>query len=79
MTSPYSSVTSPPVVATYANAYGKFGVADNFCGFSYAATDAAGKVVPLAAASLAQIFGPFNGVGLSAGIDMRGNATPSDL
>jgi hydroxybutyrate-dimer hydrolase len=63
----------PPVVATYANAYGKFGVGDNFCGFSYAATDASGKVVPLAPAPLAQIYGPFNGVGLSAGINIVNN------
>jgi hydroxybutyrate-dimer hydrolase len=66
----------PPVVATYANAYGKFGVADNFCGFSYAATDASGKVVPLAAAALAQIYGPFNGVGLSAGVNIVNNLSP---
>jgi hydroxybutyrate-dimer hydrolase len=66
----------PPVVATYANAYGRFGVADNLCGFSYAATDASGKVIPLAAASLAQIFGTFNGVGLNAGINIVNNQNP---
>jgi len=66
----------PPVVATYANAYGRFGVADTFCGFSYAATDASGKVIPLAAASLAQIFGTFNGVGLNAGINIVNNKNP---
>jgi hydroxybutyrate-dimer hydrolase len=67
----------PPVVATYANAYGRFGVTDNRCGFSYAATDASGKPVALAAAALAQIFGTFNGVGLSAGIDIVNNLNPS--
>ena len=36
----YRLRASPPVVATYANAYGRFGVADNLCGFTYAATDA---------------------------------------
>ena len=49
---------TPPVVATYANAYGRFSVADNLCGFSYAATDAANKPTALAPAALAQIFGP---------------------
>ncbi len=66
----------PPVVATYANAYGRFRVEDNLCGFSYASTDAAGKPVALAAASLAQIFGPFNGVGLSSGINIVNNLSP---
>ena len=67
---------TPPVVMAYANTYGRFGVADNLCGFSYAATDASGKPVALAAASLAQIFGPFNGVGLSAGINIVNNLSP---
>jgi hydroxybutyrate-dimer hydrolase len=66
----------PPVVGTYANAYGRFAVQDNLCGFSYGSTDAAGKPVALAAASLAQIFGPFNGVGLSSGINIINNLSP---
>jgi hydroxybutyrate-dimer hydrolase len=67
---------TPPVVATYGNAYGRFSVADNLCGFSYAATDATNKPTALAPASLAQIFGPFNGVGLSAGINIVNNLSP---
>jgi hydroxybutyrate-dimer hydrolase len=66
----------PPVAGTYANAYGRFAVQDNLCGYSYAATDATGKVTALAAASLAQIFGPFNGVGLSSGINIVNNLSP---
>jgi hydroxybutyrate-dimer hydrolase len=66
----------PPVVATYANAYGRFSVADNLCGFSFAATDASNKPTALAPAALAQIFGPFNGVGLSAGINIVNNLSP---
>ena len=67
----------PPVSIAYANEYGRFGVTDNLCGFSYAATDASGKPVALAAASLAQIFGTFNGVGLSGGINIVNNLNPS--
>ena len=66
----------PPVVATYANAYGRFSVADNLCGFSFAATDASNKPTALAPAALAQIFGTFNGVGLSAGINIVNNLSP---
>jgi len=66
----------PPVVGTYANAYGRFAVQDNLCGFSYGQTDATGKPTALAAASLAQIFGPFNGVGLSSGINLINNLSP---
>jgi len=67
---------TPPVVATYANSYGRFSVADNLCGYSYAATDATNKPTALAPAALAQIFGPFNGVGLSAGINIVNNLSP---
>ena len=70
-------LATPPVVGTYANAYGRFSVTDNLCGFSYAATSATGGVVALAPASLAQIFGPFNGVGLSSGINIVNNLNPS--
>ena len=67
----------PPVVGTYANAYGRFAVVDNLCGFSYASTDASGKPVALPAVSLAQIYGPFNGVGLSSGINIVNNLNPA--
>ena len=41
--SPRSSITM-----TYANAYGRFSVRDNLCGYRFGATDAAGKPAPLA-------------------------------
>jgi hydroxybutyrate-dimer hydrolase len=69
-------LATPPVDGTYANAYGRFAVSDNLCGYSYASTDASGKPIALAAASLAQIFGPFNGVGLSSGINIVNNLSP---
>jgi hydroxybutyrate-dimer hydrolase len=62
----------PPVVATYANAYGRFGVADNLCGFSYAATPSVAVRDPACGGIAAQIFGTF-GVGLNAGINIVNN------
>ncbi|GAB3248466.1 3-hydroxybutyrate oligomer hydrolase family protein [Chitinimonas naiadis] len=49
------------VTLAYVNAYGKFSVKDNICGYSYAYSDATGSVVA-PAASLANIFGNGNGV-----------------
>ena len=52
---------------TYANAYGRFSVKDNLCGYSFAATGAATSAtpnapVPASAAALAASFGTSNGV-----------------
>ena len=60
----------------YANAYGRFSVADNLCGYSYAGVDAAGKPAPLAAAALAQVFGTGNGVPPMSGIQIINNLSP---
>ncbi|HVE50911.1 MAG TPA: 3-hydroxybutyrate oligomer hydrolase family protein, partial [Casimicrobiaceae bacterium] len=63
----------PAVTMAYANAYGRFGVGDNLCGFSYAGTDATGKPVALSAAALATVFGTGNGVPPTAGINIVNN------
>lgn len=56
------------VTLAYVNAYGKFSVKDNVCGYSYAYSDANGNVVPAPAALLANVFGNGNGVpGYAAG------------
>ena len=65
-----------PVTMAYANAYGRFSVADNLCGYSYAGVDAAGKPAPLAAAALAQSFGTGNGVPPMSGIQIINNLSP---
>ena len=65
-----------PVTMAYANAYGRFSVADNLCGYSYAGVDAAGKPAPLAAAALASIFGTGNGVPPMSGIQIINNLSP---
>lgn len=66
----------PPIPMTYGNSYGRFSVADNLCGLSFAATDASGKPTALAAASLAQIFGTGNGVPPTGGINIVNNNNP---
>jgi len=65
-----------PVTMAYANAYGRFSVADNLCGYSYAGVDAAGRPAPLAAVSLAQVFGTGNGVPPMSGIQIINNLSP---
>ncbi len=68
------------VTLTYANAYGRFSVADNLCDYSYAATGAAASPtpfapVPAAAAALATSFGTGNGVPPTVGINIVNNAS----
>lgn len=65
---------------TYANAYGRFSVKDNLCGFSYAATGAAASATPNApvaasAAALATSFGTANGVPPMVGINIVNNSS----
>jgi hydroxybutyrate-dimer hydrolase len=65
---------TPPIAMTYTNTYGRFSVRDNVCGLSFGATDAATfRPVPIAAASLAQIFGTGNGVPPNSGINIINN------
>lgn len=60
---------------TYANAYGRFSVADNLCGYSFAAT-AAGLPVPLAPAAEAALFATSNGIPPTSGVNLVNNAAP---
>jgi hydroxybutyrate-dimer hydrolase len=66
------------IALTYANTYGRFGVADNLCGYSYASTGAATSTTPNApvatsAAALATSFGTGNGVPPTVGINILNN------
>jgi hydroxybutyrate-dimer hydrolase len=58
------------IVVTYANAYGKFSVKDNLCGFSFGGTDAAGNPAPAPANNVAQIFALGNGIPPTGGINL---------
>ena len=63
------------IVVTYANAYGRFSVTDNLCGFSFAATAAAGDQAgaPIPAAGLELSFATSNGIPPTAGINLVNN------
>ena len=65
-----------PVVVTFASAYGRFGVADRLCGYSFAATDAAGKPTAIAAAQLAQVFANGNGIPPTATVNIVNDNHP---
>jgi hydroxybutyrate-dimer hydrolase len=56
-------LATTPVTMAYANAYGRFSVRDNRCGYSYASVDATGSpAAPATQAGVAAIFGNGNGV-----------------
>jgi hydroxybutyrate-dimer hydrolase len=62
---------SGAVAITLANSYGKFGVRDNLCGFSFAGVGSNFK--PAALAGLPTIFGTSNGLPATAGIEIINN------
>ena len=77
---PSHSTLSVPdsIVVTYANAYGRFAVTDNLCGFSFAATAASGDQagVPVAATGLELSFAASNGIPPTSGINLVNNLSP---
>lgn len=58
------------ISVTYANAYGKAGVADRLCDITLAATDAAGAVRAISGAEEAALFSASNGIPPSAGVNL---------
>ncbi|MBJ7309328.1 3-hydroxybutyrate oligomer hydrolase family protein [Rugamonas sp. CCM 8940] len=50
------------VAVTYANAYGKFSVADKICGFAFGTTDVSGLPIAMPAATKANSFATQNGI-----------------
>jgi hydroxybutyrate-dimer hydrolase len=72
------SFATLPVALTYANAYGRFGVQDNLCDYSFAATAPATSPtpnvpVPVSPAALATSFGTGNGVPPTSGVSIVNN------
>jgi hydroxybutyrate-dimer hydrolase len=73
---------TPAIAMTYTNSYGRFSVADNLCGFSFAYTDPVATSptfgAPIAPPpALAAIFGTGNGVPPTAGINIVNNLNPA--
>lgn len=68
------SLAIPAVTTTYANAFGRFSVKENLCGFSFGTTSATTfGPVATAPAVVANIFGTGNGVPPTAGINIINN------
>jgi hydroxybutyrate-dimer hydrolase len=64
------------IAVTYANAYGRFGVERNLCGYSLGATDpATGEPVPLAEAAEAIIFATSSGIPPTGGVNLINNGS----
>jgi hydroxybutyrate-dimer hydrolase len=61
---------TPAIAVTYSNAYARASVADNLCGFSFAATSAAGDPIAHAAAAQIGTFATGNGVPPTAGVNL---------
>jgi hydroxybutyrate-dimer hydrolase len=61
------------ICVTYANAYGRFGVADNLCGYSFASTDASAAAAPLPPAAEAALFAVGNGIPPTGGVNLINN------
>jgi hydroxybutyrate-dimer hydrolase len=64
------------IAVTYANAYGRFSVTDNLCGFSFANTDATGSPAAQNALLQAAIFATGNGVPPTSGVNIVYNDAP---
>ena len=64
---------APAVAVTFANSLSRASVQDNLCGFSFAATTAAGAVTPLPAPALAGMFATGNGVPPTSGVQLVNN------
>ncbi|AMC34044.1 3-hydroxybutyrate oligomer hydrolase family protein [Janthinobacterium sp. B9-8] len=61
------------VALAYVNAYGRFSVKDNICGYSYAFTNTTGDVIAPIGNNLAGVFGSGNGVPPTSGISIVNN------
>jgi hydroxybutyrate-dimer hydrolase len=61
---------TPAIAVTYSNTYARASVADNLCGFSFAATSAAGDPIAHPPASQLGSFATGNGVPPSAGVNL---------
>lgn len=74
----YTLSVPQSVAVTYANSYGRFSVTDNLCGYSFAATAAAGERAgePVALTGAELSFAASNGIPPTAGINLVNNLAP---
>ena len=60
----------PAIAVTYVNTYAAANVADNLCGYGYAATGADAKPTAISGVAFARLFGTGNGIPPSSGINI---------
>lgn len=60
----------PAIAVTYVNTYAQANVADNICGYGFAATDATFKPTAVNTAAFARLFGTGNGIPPTSGINI---------
>ena len=74
----YTLSVPQSVAVTYAASYGRFSVADNLCGYSFAATAAAGANAgePVAASGVELSFATSNGIPPTGGVNLVNNLAP---
>jgi hydroxybutyrate-dimer hydrolase len=60
----------PAIAVTYVNTYAQASVADNLCGYSFAATGADFKPTAITPAAFARLFGTGNGIPATSGINV---------
>ncbi len=69
----YGLFVPQAIGVTYANAYGRFSVARNLCGYSFGATDGANDPAELGLAAEQTLFGTATGIPPTAGINVIDN------
>src|SRR3989440_3975212 len=74
----YSLSVPQSISITYANSHGRFGVEENLCGYSFAATAPSGDnaAQPISAPGLELSFASSNGIAPTAGINLVNNLSP---
>ncbi len=74
----YTLAVPQSIAVTYASSYGRFSVADNLCGYSFAATVPSGERAgePVAHAGHELSFAASNGIPPTAGINLVNNLAP---
>jgi len=80
----YAFYVAPGIAVTYANSYGRFGVGDNLCGYSFGATmpvvkdgNAAEFGKPATASNVEWIYAASSGIPPTAGINLINNLNPA--
>jgi hydroxybutyrate-dimer hydrolase len=75
LTASHYAFAVPAIAVTYANTYGRFGVDERVCDFSFAAVDAGGVPVAWPAAAAALSFATGNGVPPASGLQIINDAS----